>query len=224
MGNRRPVAEDPETAAMIEEAIAEAKTSSSLMWLADRAANFPDPDDFDPDEGPSAFTERQRDVIAAAILYSCDLTTDGLGLDEVDLTRRVSKGEPFDVEDTQVLSELPSQFWSQMDLAFVARFRSALTVVADRFRSQWAMPGNVAEELATRIVLEGAVAQLDVWEVDIPECWVSNLQEVVFEDPDHESLYDAEPVPAEVAKAMGFAPMGFQDLFDAFRDTEPVDY
>ena len=224
MAKKRSRAEDSETAAMIEVAIAEAKSSSSLMWLVDRAADFPDPDDFDPDDVPSEFTERQRDVIAAAILYSCDLTTDGLGLDEVDLVWHVGKGKAFDVEDTQVLWQLPRQFWPRMGVAFVARFSTAFTVVADRFRGEWSMPRNVAEELAVRILLQGAVSQLAIWEVDVPVGWVSNIEEVVFEDLDHETLYDVHPVSARVAKSMGFAPMGFEDLFDAFRDSEPVDY
>lgn len=228
MAKRRLAWKDPETAATIETATADAKANSSLMWLADRAADFPDPnDDLEyggPDELPSQFTERQRDLIAAAILYSSDLTTDGLVFEEDYLSWHLGNGKKFDVEDTGVLSQLPQQFWPRIDLPFVTRFGKALTAMADRFRGDWSMPRNVAEELATRILLAGAVAQLSIWEVDVPTYWISNIQEVVFEDLDHTSLYDAEPLSAQVAKAMGFAPLGFGDLFDAFRDIEPVDY
>lgn len=229
MAKRRPQT-DPETAAMIDKAIAEAKANRSLMWLADRAAGFPDPDDEDLDDDeelddpPTESAERQRDLIAAAILYSCDLTTDGFAFEEDELAWHVDQGKGFDVEDTAVLSQLPEQFWPLIDVPFLTRFGKALTVVADRFRAGWSMPRNVAEELATRILLAGAVSQLEVWEVDLPYWWVTDLEDVVFEDLDHESLYDAVRPSAAVAKAMGFAPMGFQDLFDAFRDTEPVDY
>ena len=228
MAKKRPVAEDPQTVAMIENAIVEARANSSLMWLADRAADFPDPDDDleygGPDELPSQFTERQRDLIAAAILYSCDLTTDGMAFDEDNLSWHLANGRRFDFGDTGVLSQLPEQFWPRIDLPFVTRFGTALTVVSDRFKGDWSAPRNVAEELAIRILLSGAVDQLSIWEVDMPGYWVSNIQEVLFEDLDHESLYDAKPPSAKVAKAMGFAAMGFGDLFDAFRDSEPVDY
>ncbi len=219
---------DPETEALIEAAITEARAMPGLMGLADYAVGFADLDDEDPDDEDadfrSEFTERQRDLIAAAILYSCDVPTDGLGLDEDNLIWHVEQGKEFDVENSWILWRLPRQLWPRIDVPFVARFSAALKVVAFRFREGWSMPRNVAEELATRLLVEGIAFELELWEVQIPPQWVEYLQEVLYEDLDHETLFATTTPSTEVAKAMGYAPMGFDDLFDAFRDSEPVEY
>ena len=216
-----------ELSVMVEEAIVDAHARPSLMWLADRAVGLPDP--IDPDDNdedfPSEFTHRQRDLIAAGFLFACDWTDDTLGMDIDELVERVSDGQPLNIDDTQTLCLLPAQFFPRIDLAWAERFAKAASAVTARFRGDWSGPRNVAEELATRIVVANVGFHLELWRVRLSNHWVGNVSDVLFEDLDHQELYSAAGgMLPEVAARLGAAPMGFDDLFTAFRDTEPIDY
>lgn len=217
---------DAKLSEMIEEAVVDAHTRPSLMWLADRAVGFPEEDD-EPDDADylPEFTERQRDLIAAGFLFSCDWTDDTLGMDVLELANRMREGKRLDIADTQTLNLLPRQFYPRIDLDWAERFSLAMEAVTIRFRGSWSPPRNVAEELATRIVVENVEFHLELWGIELSDHWVGNICEVLFEDLDHQELYSvAGGMSPAVAARLGAAPMGFDDLFTAFRDSEPVNY
>ena len=69
----------------------------------------------------------------------------------------------------------------------------------------WTAPGCLAAELAVRCLLDQAEITEDIYELDLPEDWRADVEEVLLEDADSEALYsDNLDVLEDDAASLGF--------------------
>ncbi|MFY9633742.1 MAG: hypothetical protein WAL27_03355, partial [Cellulosimicrobium cellulans] len=66
----------------------------------------------------------------------------------------------------------------------------------------WTAPGCLAAELAVRCLLDQAEITEDIYELELPEDWRAQVEEVLLEDADSQALYtgpdpDGPDVPSE---------------------------
>jgi hypothetical protein len=78
----------------------------------------------------------------------------------------------------------------------------------------------VAQELALRMILNGAEFQLELAEVKLSDGWRSEIEDALFEDLDHEMLFDASldgiEDDSESLAELRSAPLAFADWFTPF--------
>lgn len=90
-----------------------------------------------------------------------------------------------------------------------------------RMTAGWEPLANVAQELAVRILLNKVETTAELAGVELPEHWRATLEEHLFEDLDHEYLYDPAYDGFEDEADFGppgMAPMRFEDWFVPFND------
>ncbi len=134
-----------------------------------------------------------------------------------------------DHDDLWVLGELPPQFANHYNGLFARKFLIATAGLTGRLtQSGWDPPRCVAEELALRLLIEQAQANLEgfglaTWEES--EQAYDWFRDCAFEDLDHEGLFEPaldgfEDDPSY--HPLGMAPMGFESWFVPFRADEPI--
>jgi hypothetical protein len=214
----------------------------------DLEADFGDlDDDEDDDEEPEEFDpERARErlladalqltgiaeeslpspFVAGALFQSAVLTVDQLFEDLATLREQPSHATVASAPDELfwVLDGLPSRYANRYDVLFVQELIVAMIDVTRRFTEGWEPLACVGQELSLRLVLDQAEVQLELTEADatvgVPDNWRALVEETLFEDLDHEMLYDPsldgiEDDP-EILGALAAAPMGFADWFRPF--------
>jgi hypothetical protein len=126
-----------------------------------------------------------------------------------------------DVDETWVLGELPPRFARHYGPVFAQKFLVAFTDMTRRVSAGWEPLANVAQELAVRVLLNQVEVVADSAGVELPEHWRPDLEEYLFEDLDHEYLYDPAYDGFEDESDFGppgMAPMRFVDWFVPFND------
>lgn len=171
---------------------AEAATqAAALRALAGRLSHGLDafgyvrPDDADAREA--------AELAAGAVIYAISVLTDELFADLVALAQ--DDGTVADSGgESLALGLLPPAFAAQYQPAFVRRFILATAAMVQRLTSPSPSgPGSTAEELAFRLLLSEAVAVLEMYDLydDAAEAALAAFKDTVFDDFDHERLYDA---------------------------------
>ncbi|MDN4644725.1 hypothetical protein [Arthrobacter sp. PsM3] len=181
----------------------------------------PHPDDMTPDQrlqfDPEDLAEmaavspkeRQKAVsqtrlLAGLLWNSSSILIDQLFRDLGTLSRLEST-TPTDIAGTSVLSSLPPQFASSYDPKFTQKLIVVASDVTASLARGWAAPGCLAAELAVRCLLDQAEITEDIYELDLPENWRAQVEEVLLEDADSEALYsDSLDVLEDDADRLGF--------------------
>ncbi|KDA04522.1 hypothetical protein DC31_08015, partial [Microbacterium sp. CH12i] len=98
-----------------------------------------------------------------------------------------------------------------------ARARGATpTIVTSRITGTWSPLPTVAHELALCLLLNEAESVKEISEIVVPEHWGSELEQVLFEDLDHEILYDERGVENVIGDIAGMTPMDIESCFVPF--------
>lgn len=96
---------------------------------------------------------------------------------------------PAGIAGTSVLSSLPPQFAASYDAKFTQKFIVVAADVTASLVRGWTAPGCLAAELAVRCLLDQAEITEDIYELDLPEDWRADVEEVLLEDADSDALY-----------------------------------
>jgi hypothetical protein len=97
-----------------------------------------------------------------------------------------SSGEVF-----FALDELPRRYAHRYDALFAQELIVATVDVTRRFTMGWEPLACVAQKLSLRLILDQAAVQLALAQVEITTGWRTQIDDALFEDLDHEMLYDA---------------------------------
>ncbi|MDZ4091292.1 MAG: hypothetical protein U1D68_08815 [Arthrobacter sp.] len=147
---------------------------------------------------------RQTRLLAGLLWNSSSILIDQLFRDLGTLSK-LDAATPPDIAGTSVLSSLPPQFAGSYDAKFTQKF---IVVAADLTASLvrgWTAPGCLAAELAVRCLLDQAEVTEDIYELDLPEEWRAQVEEVLLEDADSEALFsDSLDVLEHDADRLGF--------------------
>ncbi len=127
-----------------------------------------------------------------------------------------------------MLSSLPPQFAASYDAKFTQKFIVVASDVTASLGRGWTAPGCLAAELAVRCLLDQAEITEDIYELDLPDGWRAQVEEVLLEDADSQALYtepdpDGPDVPADDAGDLGFEqwfkPLAPGDVVPAYART-----
>jgi hypothetical protein len=167
-----------------------------------------DPEDLDemaavsPEERQKAV--RQTRLLAGLLWNSSSIVIDQLFRD-LDSLGTLESATPSDIAGTSVLSSLPRQFASNYDAKFTRKFIVVAADVTASLVRGWVAPGCLAAELAVRCLLDQAEITEDIYELDLPEDWRAQVEEVLLGDADSEVLYsDQLDVLEDDADRLGF--------------------
>lgn len=148
---------------------------------------------FDPDEGGDGgenapFIDRdvtpKPDLLKGLIWWACVSTVDKLF---ADLHLMATGGD--DAEDMQILCQLPPAYADLYTPTFIQDFLVATVDTTRKLAVGWAPLATIAEELALRILFNEVQYLGELWSLKLGSHWRSALEDVLFEDLDHESLY-----------------------------------
>lgn len=129
-----------------------------------------------------------------------------------------------DAADTHVFGMLPPRF-APYDILFANQFLVALVDVTVRLANHWEPLPTVAHELAMRCILNEAESIAFLAECVLPEGWRQDLEEDLFEDIDHEFLYDSRGIETTMKDLAGMMPMDRASWFLPFStDNMPAPY
>ena len=147
---------------------------------------------------------RQTRLLAGLLWNSSSILIDQLFRDLGTLSKLESV-TPSDIAGTSVLSSLPPQFAASYDAKFTQKFIVVAADVTASLVRGWTAPGCLAAELAVRCLLDQAEITEDIYELDLPEDWRAQVEEVLLEDADSEALFsDSLDVLEDDADRLGF--------------------
>jgi hypothetical protein len=174
----------------------------------------------DPDARGEALRDATR--LAGCMVVAAEHVTDGLFADITTLRTAHERGEAVDIDDLDVISLLPRRFAARYDALFAQKFLVALTDMTTRITAGWTELSCVAQELAVRVWLDHVDFGADAAGVALEDGWRGEVEEYLFEDVDHEYLYnpamDGFETDEDFAGPPGMAPMRFEDWFVPFND------
>lgn len=179
-----------------------------------------DHEDHEAEEIAAAVIEAK--YAAGALFQASVVVLDHLFMDLQTLAAEHHGATVAEVEDAAffVLHELPSRYAHRYDALFIQEFIVATVDVTRRFTSGWEPLACVAQELALRMILNGAEFQLELAEVKLSDGWRATAEDVMFEDLDHEMLFDASldgiEDDSESLAELRSAPLAFADWFRPF--------
>lgn len=213
-----------------------------MLGLADELRSFPpvmfgvidnedDEDDEDGENDENDERENSNDrfavppesarLAAGALVYATDILVDELFEDVQILTQ-----EEASVAECEGplwhLERLPDRYALQYDARFARRFLVTVIAMTTRFTDgSFERLSCVAEELALRFLLSQATMTLELYELldDDVSSALDALAGNVYEDMDHEWLYDASMDgigEASGSAAFGVAPMALDSWFTPF--------
>ncbi|MGY2743180.1 hypothetical protein ACVWZ8_000297 [Arthrobacter sp. UYCu723] len=131
---------------------------------------------------------RQTRLLAGLLWNSSSILIDQLFRDLGTLSQ-LEAATPTEIAGTSVLSSLPPQFAASYDAKFTQKFIVVAADVTASLVRGWTAPGCLAAELAIRCLLDQAEITEDIYELDLPEDWRADVEEVLLEDADSEALY-----------------------------------
>lgn len=147
---------------------------------------------------------RRTRLLAGLLWNSSSILIDQLFRDLGTLTK-LDTLTPADIAGTSVLSSLPPQFTASYDAKFTQKFIVVAADVTASLVRGWTAPGCLAAELAVRCLLDQAEITEDIYELDLPEDWRAQVEEVLLEDADSEALFsDSLDVLEDDADRLGF--------------------
>jgi hypothetical protein len=161
---------------------------------------------------------RQATALAGCLMHAAVVVVDQL-FEDIEHLRTADGPEDFDVDDSWQLSQLPSRFAHRYTPLFAQDFLVALVDVTARFTVGWEPLACVAQELGLRLLLNHVEVVADTSDVLLQDGWREHVEEMLFEDVDHELLYDMsfDGIEDDVsAQPPGMAPMRFEDWFAPF--------
>lgn len=177
----------------------------------------PHPDDmteeqrllFDPEDlaemAAVSAEDRHKAVSQTRLLAGLLWNSSGVLLDQLfrDLgtLRGLDAVHPSDIAGSSVLSSLPPQFASSYDAKFAQQFITVASDVTASLGRGWTAPGCLAAELAVRCLLDQAEITEDIYELDLPEDWRAQVEDVLLEDADSQALYTDGSDPSETDAA-----------------------
>lgn len=191
-----------------------------LDWVFDRGES--DDDDLD-DLAPVEQTRIEN--LVKGLLWNASISLVDHMFD--DLATITADEDSDDAYRPQIiLGMLPARFIEHYNPLFCRMFLVAIVDVTARIAGTWSSLPTVAHELALRALLEEAVAIQERDDIELPDDWRGDLEESLFEDLDHEFLYDNRHIEdTAVAELAGFTPMGIEDWFTPFGDeSRPAPY
>jgi hypothetical protein len=165
---------------------------------------------------PELFGDEDPDsgwLLAGLIQQACQNVT-GFALEDV-ITMNAGTG---DLDDTLLLRWLPEAYRAGYTGEFARKFLIAVIDLGTSMVSGFTHPGSVAEELALRFVLDQVSILDDVQGAGLPEHWRASVEDALFEDMDHEMLYQnwGGDVMAAVDDNLGTVNLNFDSWFDSF--------
>ena len=147
---------------------------------------------------------RRTRLLAGLLWNSSSILLDQLFRDLATLSK-LELVTAADVAGTSVLSSLPPQFASDYDVKFTQKLVVVAADVTACLVRGWTDPGCLAAELAVRCLLDQAEITEDIYELDLPEDWRAEVEEVLLGDADSEALYsDSLDVLEDDADKLGF--------------------
>lgn len=170
-----------------------------------------------PDKERAAARHRAS-ALAGCLIQASVIVVDQLIDDIARLRERKGAVTPA-IGDTWVLSDLPTRFEANYSPLFAQEFLVALIDVTSRLTRGWEPLACVAQELGLRVLLDRVELVAEAADVALDDGWRSHLEDLFFDDLDHELLYDPacdgiEDDPA--SQLPGMAPMRFEDWFKPF--------
>jgi hypothetical protein len=180
-----------------------------------------DPEDLDemaavdPDERRKSL--RQTRLLAGLLWNSSSVLIDQLFRD-LGMLNELDAVAPSDIAGSSVLSSLPPRFAASYDAKFTQRFIVVASDVTASLVRGWTAPGCLAAELAVRCLLDQAEITEDIYELDLPDGWRADVEVVLLEDADSESLYSdsLDDLDADAGK------LGFEHWFKPFTPGDAV--
>ena len=149
-------------------------------------------------------TLRETRLLAGLLWNSSSILIDQLFRDLGTLSR-LEAVTPADIAGTSVLSCLPPQFAAGYDAKFTQKFIVVAADVTASLVRGWTAPGSLAAELAVRCLLDQAEITEDIYELELPEDWRADVEEVLLEHADSAALYaDNLDVLEDDADRLGF--------------------
>ena len=149
-----------------------------------------DPEDLD-EMAAVAPEDRHKAVSQTRLLAGLLWNSSGILIDQLfrDLgtLSELDDVTPSDIAGTSVLSSLPPQFAASYDAKFTQKFIVVASDVTASLARGWTAPGCLAAELAVRCLLDQAEITEDIYELDLPDDWRSQVEEVLLEDADSRS-------------------------------------
>lgn len=174
------------------------------------------------DLGPQeqAAARRRASALAGCLIQASVMVVDQL-IDDVGELRKHEGTAGERIGRTWVLSDLPARFAAKYTALFAQEFLVAFVDVTSRLTRGWEPLACVAQELGLRVLLDHVDVVAEAADVTLPDAWRGHLEEILFEDLDHQLLYDPahdgiEEDPA--AQPPGMAPMRFEDWFRPFNN------
>lgn len=186
-----------------------------------------DPEDGEPEDASYATDPADAQLAAGALVWATDVMLDELFGDIETLTEEDAVAADCEGPLLQ-LDNLPSRYALQYDVHFARRFLVTTTAMTGRFaHGIFESLSCVAEELALRLLLIEAEVTLDTFGLldDGVSTALDCFKDAVFEDLDHEWLYDhsmdgIDDSPA--GDALRIAPMDLPSWFKPFNAGRPV--
>lgn len=162
-------------------------------------------------------TVRQTLLLAGLLWNSSGILVDQLFRDLGTLAV-LDAVTPSDIAGSSVLSSLPPQFASGYDATFTRKFIVVASDVTASLVRGWTAPGCLAAELAVRCLLDQAEITEDIYELDLPDDWRAQVEEVLLEEAATPVLYsDSLELTADEA-----GKLGFEHWFQAFTSGDVV--
>ncbi|MEV8021298.1 hypothetical protein AB0O76_34175 [Streptomyces sp. NPDC086554] len=167
--------------------------------------------------------DEDAQLAAGALIWATDVMVDQLFMDVHTLT----EGDTNAAECEDVLwhlEDLPSRYALRYDEQFARRFLVTVIAMTTRFtHGTFTQLSCVAEELALRLLLDEAKVCLETFGLldDGVEQALDCLADLVYEDMDHEWLYDDATDGIDdspVGEILRIAPMGLADWFRPFNE------
>jgi hypothetical protein len=184
-------------------------------------------DDFDDEQpkvaaadlGAERLAKSRADALIKGMLWHASVTAVDLlfqALHEWDEL----EAEPLLKTIHPVLGSLPRRLGHNYDGLFVQKFLVATVDVTTFLAGHWQPLPTVAHELALRAILDQATVVEETHELKPGKHWRSDLEEQLFDDLDHELLFDPEMDGIEdyAELGLGIAPMDFNSWFVTFQD------
>lgn len=167
-----------------------------------------------------AAAQRRASALAGCLIQASVMVVDQL-IDDVAALRKRAGTAGEGIDETWVFSDLPPRFAARYTALFAQEFLVAFVDMTSRLTRGWEPLACVAQELGLRVLLDHVDVVAETADVALPGDWRGHLEDLLFEDLDHELLYDPahEGIEDDPARQPpGMAPMRFTDWFRPFND------
>lgn len=157
----------------------------------------------DPDQ--RARSLREATALTGAMAWACTTLVDEL-FDDICILR-----EPGSVSETLRIDDLPPLYRTHYNALFAQKFLTVTVDLGTSFIAGFRSPTCVAQEIALRLVLDGVETLGELYpELPLARNWRSWAEDSLFEDLDHETLYD--PSLDGISSDPNYAHLGMANL------------